>query len=203
MAKDILETEDGVRIAPLSALSDFQVAEGYTDIRGWRVASTDGKEVGQVHELLVDMDSMRTRYLDVRLHSSLAAADGDRDVLIPIGAARLDGKDNQVVVPLTAERVSLLPPYDHKHLLRTHESEIRRHFALGEVAAGTAAAAAGKGFYDSEVYDDRRFFTKQPAADAMPAAETVTRIPVDDGDTVSLKRGEDGRDEIIVRRPRA
>ena len=142
MAKHILETEDGVRIAPLSGLGDFQVAEGYKDIRGWRVASMDGREVGHVHELLVDMDSMRTRYLDVRLHSTLATADGDRDVLIPIGAARLDDKDSQVVVPLTAERVSLLPPYDHKHLLRTHESEIRRHFALGEVAAEAEGSQA-------------------------------------------------------------
>src|SRR4051812_1829951 len=192
MAKHILETEDGVRIAPLSALSDFQVAEGYKDIRGWHVQSSDGKDVGKVHELLVDMDSMRTRYLDVRLHSSLAAADGDRDVLIPIGAARIDQGTDLIVVPLTAERVSLLPPYDHKHLLRTHESEIRRHFALGEVAAATAASG---GFYDNEVYDDRRFFGGR--------ADEVARIPVDDKDSVVMRKGEDGRDEIIVRRPRA
>src|SRR5215204_2489959 len=32
MAKDrIYETEDGIRIAPLSALDDFEVAEGYPD----------------------------------------------------------------------------------------------------------------------------------------------------------------------------
>ena len=47
MAKDrIYETDDGVRIAPLSALNDFEVAEGYPDLRGWNVASTDGQEVG-------------------------------------------------------------------------------------------------------------------------------------------------------------
>src|SRR4051812_7858118 len=135
MTKHILETEDGVRIAPLSALSDFQVAEGYTDIRGWRVASADGREVGRVHELLIDMDSMRARYLDVRLHSSLAAADGDRDVLVPMSVARIHETDDLVTVPLTVERISLLPVFDHKHLLRLHETEIRRHFALGEAAA--------------------------------------------------------------------
>src|SRR4051812_35918412 len=38
MAKDKLyETEDGSRIAPLGELSDFEVAEGFPDIRGWRV----------------------------------------------------------------------------------------------------------------------------------------------------------------------
>ena len=134
MAKQMIETDDGVRIAPLSSLKDFQVAEGYRDIRGWKVLATDESEVGKVHELLVDMDSMRTRYLDVRLHSTLAAADGDRDVLVPMGAVRIDDKAEAVVVPLTVERVSLLPPYDHVHLRRAHETEIRRHFALGEVA---------------------------------------------------------------------
>ena len=139
MAKKTLETEDGVRICPLSALGDFQVAEGYRDIRGWKVLAADESEVGRVHELLVDMDSMRTRYLDIRLHSSLAAADADRDVLVPIGAARIDEKADVVVVPLTVERISLLPAYDHRHLLASHESEIRRHFALGEAANDAAS----------------------------------------------------------------
>ncbi len=134
MAKQMIETEDGVRIAPLSSLKDFQVAEGYRDIRGWKVLAADDSEVGNVHELLIDMDSMRARYVDVRLHSTLAAADGDRDVLVPMAAARIDDKTEAVVVPLTVERVSLLPPYDHEHLLHAHEAEIRRHFALGEVA---------------------------------------------------------------------
>ena len=141
MAKHILESEDGVRIAPLSSLSDFQVAEGYRDIRGWKVLAADGTEVGKVHELLVDMDSMRTRYLDVRLHSTLAAADGDRDVLVPMGSVSVDDKADAVVVPLTVERVSLLPAHDHKHLMRAHEAEIRRHFALGEAAAESEASA--------------------------------------------------------------
>ena len=88
MAKDY-RTEDGAQIAPLSDSSDFQVAEGYRDIRGWRVDSADGAEIGKVHDLLVDLDGMRTRYLDVRLKSAVAASHGDRDVLIPIGSARI------------------------------------------------------------------------------------------------------------------
>ena len=134
MAKQLIETDDGVRLAPLSSLKDFQVADGYRDIRGWKVLAADENEVGKVHELLIDMDSMRVRYVDVRLHSTLAAADGDRDVLIPMGTMRVDENAEAVVVPLTVDRVSLLPAYDHVHLMRAHEAEIRRHFALGEVA---------------------------------------------------------------------
>jgi sporulation protein YlmC with PRC-barrel domain len=230
MAKDY-RTEDGAQIAPLSDLKDFQVSEGYKDIRGWRVDSADGKEVGKVHDLLVDLDGMRTRYLDVRLHSSIAASHGDRDVLVPIGSARIANEGDVVVVPLTAERVSLLPMYDHGTLTRTYESEVRRHFTLGEAAAGTAAAGTAataataaaadrvadkpveRGFYDHEAYDDRRFFNSRKNADvaAAPAAPQrdihgevhETRIPVAPEDSVILKKGEGGQDEVIVRRPPA
>ena len=233
MGKDY-RTEDGAQIAPLSELKDFQVSEGYKDIRGWRVDSTDGKEVGKVHDLLVDLDGMRTRYLDVRLHSAIAASHGDRDVLIPIGSARIADDGEIVVVPLTAERVSLLPLYDHGVLTRVHESEVRRHFTLGEAAAGAAAATAAtaantttasapttdravdrevdREFYNHEVYDDRKFFKLKPRnavdeAAALPPQRDIhgdlaeTRIPVSPEDSVILKKGEDGRDEIIVRRP--
>ena len=241
MAKDrIYENEDGIRIAPMSALDDFEVAEGYPDIRGWRVASADGQEVGKVHDLLIDVDHMRTRYLDVRLTKELASSPGDRNVLVPIGTAEVvEGKD-VVRVPLTAERFGLLPVYEHR-LTRTHELEVRRHFSLGEAAAaavtGTTAAAATNNFYDDEGYDDRRFFGKRrptrtdeelaarrvdaERADAarvdaerdiqvrervdadrdIQARESEIRVPVDREDAVVLKRGEDGRDEIIIRRP--
>jgi len=226
MAKDY-RTEDGAQIAPLSELKDFQVSEGYKDIRGWRVDSTDGKDVGKVHDLLVDLDGMRTRYLDVRLNSSIAASHGDRDVLIPIGSARIADEGDVVVVPLTAERVSLLPVYDHGMLTRTYESELRRHFTLGEAAAGTAAATAAtaasaervadrpveRGFYDHEAYDDRRFFQSRKNKELEAAPVTPqrdihgdlheTRIPVAPQDSVILKKGDDGQDEIIVRRPQA
>lgn len=223
MAKDY-RTEDGAQIAPLSELKDFQVSEGYKDIRGWRVDSADGKEIGKVHDLLVDLDGMRTRYLDVRLDSSIAAAHGDRDVTIPIGSARIADEGELVIVPLTAERVSLLPLYDHGMLTRVYESEVRRHFTLGEAAAGVAAATAAatvadvtdrpaeRGVYDHEVYDDRKFFSvkrRDGAVAAAPPQRDIhgelqeTRIPVNPADSVVLKKGADGNDEIIVRRPQA
>jgi hypothetical protein len=167
MARKIEPNEDGVRIAPLGALDDFEVAQGYPDVRGWKVMSSDDREVGKVHELLIDVDNLRTRYLDVRLTSELAATPGDRDVLVPIGTANVIDDQKIVRVPLTAERFGLLPLYDHGHLSRTYEVEVRRHFSLAEAAAatatGAAAGAAARGFYDDEGYDDRRFFGERRA----------------------------------------
>src|SRR4051812_13444464 len=231
------ETDDGVRIAPLSALRDLEVAEGYPDIRGWRVDSADGQEVGSVHELLIDIDNMRTRYLDVRLTPAIAATPGDRDVLIPIGAAQTEGGSGVVRAPLAAEGAGLLPPYQHTRLTRTHELEVRRHFSLGEAAAAAAGATPGaaRGFYDHAAYDDARFFaarratrpgekvperiadaprdvSREAARDAretrdvrdvrdVRAPEGEIRVPVQRDDSVVLKRGAEGSDEIIIRRP--
>src|SRR6478735_7055712 len=159
--------EDGVRIAPLGALDDFEVAEGYPDVRGWKVLFSDGTEVGKVHELLIDVDNLRTRYLDVRLTNEIAAMPGERDVLVPIGTANLADDQKIVRVPLTAERFGLLPIYDHGHLSRVQEVEVRRHFSLGEAAAATAtgagAAAVAREFYDNPGYDDRKFFGERRA----------------------------------------
>jgi photosynthetic reaction center H subunit len=266
MARMTIEpNEDGVRIAPLGALDDFQVAEGYPDVRGWRVFSSDGQEVGKVHELLIDVDNLRTRYLDVRLAQTIAATPGDRDVLVPIGTAHIVDDENVVRVPLSAERIGLLPVYDHGHLSRVHEVEVRRHFSLGEAAAAAATGAvtdtAGRTFYDDAGYDDRKFFgqrnvpltddelaarraaerpvTDRPVADRPVADRPLTdreladrefaprdprdadralvdrvvmdrdirtregevRVPVERDESVVLKRGEGGRDEIIIRRP--
>jgi hypothetical protein len=195
--------------------------------------------VGKVHDLLIDIDNMRTRYLDVRLASAVAATPGDRDVLVPIGAAQIREKGDVIRVPLTAERVGLLPPWMNTRLTRAHELEVRRHFSLGEAAAATAAAGTAaattagtdRDFYEHDAYDDRRFFSarRRPADDVASAgrgaeraaeraadrttervvetrraaqtAEGEIHVPVERDDSVVLKRGEGGRDEIIIRRP--
>lgn len=222
MAKDY-ETADGSRLAPLGDVDDFEVAEGYPDVRGWRVDAADGTEVGKVHELLVDLDAMRTRYLDVRLATEVAAAPEDRDVLVPIGAATIE-KDHDVVrIPLTAERVGLLPPYAHGPVTREEEYEVRRHFTFGRAAAeglaaseAASAARESRDFYNDEAYNDRRFFTSRDTATepgdsssarerttVNDAGETEVRVPLQADDSVVVKRNESGHDEIIIRRPRS
>jgi hypothetical protein len=192
-------------------------------VRGWRVDAADGTEIGKVHELLVDLDAMRTRYLDVRLTSEVAAAPEDRDVLVPIGAANIEQDHDVVRIPLTAERVGLLPPYTHGAVTREQEYEVRRHFTFGRAAAGglaasesASAARESRNFYDDETFDDRRFFgSRNRERDArtddvarvsdapVTAGESEVRVPLRAEDSVVVKRNEDGPDEIIIRRPRS
>jgi len=214
MARKIEPNEDGVRIAPLGALDDFEVAQGYPDVRGWKVLSSDGQDVGKVHELLIDVDNLRTRYLDVRLTSELAATPGERDVLVPIGTANVVDDQKVVRVPLTAERFGLLPLYDHGHLSRTYEVEVRRHFSLAEAAAatatGAATGAAAREFYDDAGYDDRRFFGERrtpyvdvPGAHRESDRSTADR-PVTDRELADREiAARDRADRELVDRERA
>ena len=93
-AHDIL-----TRIVPLSALDDYEIADGYPEVRGWDVIDADGRSIGCVYDLLVDVEALRVRYLDVELRAKFATHEADRRVLIPMESIDLDGTGDQVVLP--------------------------------------------------------------------------------------------------------
>jgi photosynthetic reaction center H subunit len=101
-AKDLRDgelAEVPPRIAPLSQLDDYEVADGYPEIRGWQVRDAADRPIGRVHDLLVDVGELRVRYLDVELGSKFARTEADRRVLIPVESADLDGTGDQVLLP--------------------------------------------------------------------------------------------------------
>jgi sporulation protein YlmC with PRC-barrel domain len=94
------ETADvPVRIEPLSELRDYEVADGYPEIRGWEVRDTTDRAIGRVHDLLVDVEALRVRYLDVELGPKFAKTESDRRVLIPVERVDLDGTGDHVLLP--------------------------------------------------------------------------------------------------------
>ena len=102
---------------------------------------------------------------------------------------------------------------------------MRRHFTFGRAAAerchggrGGERSTESRDFYDDEAFNDRRFFTSRdasressrtpaqasgrPPASSASVGETEMRVPLQADDSVVVKRGEGGQDEIIIRRPR-
>ena len=51
------DPRDARQLTPLRDLGKFQIAEGEPDVRGWTVYTSTGREIGRVHELLVDTDA--------------------------------------------------------------------------------------------------------------------------------------------------
>lgn len=182
------------RVGALSSIKDFDVAEGTPDPRGWSVTDASGTKVGKVHDLIVDTVEMRTRYLDVRLDKDALSLDDDRDVLIPVGQARLDDDDDRVILgSLQATQLAGLPPYTHGDVDRDYESSLLPNFdagaidatnggdsgaSIGSMAAGSTGGVddatmtnASRDFYDSHHFDENRFFGRRRPQQAQQSGD--------------------------------
>jgi uncharacterized protein (TIGR02271 family) len=59
--------EDARGLVPLDDLDDVEVAEGYTDIRGFEAYLPDGRKIGEVDDLLVDTAARRVAAITLDL----------------------------------------------------------------------------------------------------------------------------------------
>lgn len=95
----------------LDELSDYKVAENYSDVRGWYVKDANNRIIGKVDHLLVNKTAERVVYLDVEVDTALIEEgyntyqdrvsagvheflnkDGENHLIIPIGMANIDEK---------------------------------------------------------------------------------------------------------------
>lgn len=99
----------------LSELSDYKIASGYPDIRGWDVKDRDNRVIGKVDNLLVNKNMDRVLYIDVEVDSTIIEAnhdpyksnanpevrefinkDGDNHIIVPIGLVDINEENNYV-----------------------------------------------------------------------------------------------------------
>lgn len=108
-------TDKNKNLFYLDELSDYKVAENYSDVRGWDVKDADDRTIGKVDHLLVNKTAERVVYLDVEVDATLIEAghntyqdrvsagvheflnkDGENHLIIPIGMAYFDEKNKLV-----------------------------------------------------------------------------------------------------------
>jgi len=105
------------RFERLSQIRDLTVASDQADPRGWKVLGVEGHAVGEVKDLIVDMDRMRAAYLDVELDAKAFDLHRDPHVLVPMSRAHRDGDHRRLVVEgLTRERVAELRVAREAHM---------------------------------------------------------------------------------------
>ena len=97
--------------------NEFEVAPTDSDPRGWKVVTgSDGRIIGKVDDLIADPATMKVRYLDVDLDSSLQQSpqpERRSHILLPVGYARLIGGDQRVTVEgLSIEDIGHVPRYE-------------------------------------------------------------------------------------------
>lgn len=142
----------------LRDLTDFEVADGNPDVRGWTVRGGDGQALGTVYELIVEPEAMKVRYLDVELDGRFHINEHENHILLPIGVAAIDADDDNVFVPaLTAESVLNYPPYVEIQITREYEQAMLR-------ALGKETAATNPRFYEQESFDADGFYNRRRAS---------------------------------------
>jgi len=71
-------------LVALSTLGSWKVSEGEPDIRGWDVRTVSGRQLGSVHDLLVDPNASEVVLVDVDLPGT------DRHTFVPIRVIQID-----------------------------------------------------------------------------------------------------------------
>ena len=169
--------------AQLLALSgsDFEIADGQPNIKGWDVKDAQGKQIGDVDDLIFNPNNDKVVYLVVDQDDNELDLTEDKKVLIPIGLAELHEKDDDVILSsITAAQLNQLPAYEKGNITSETESTIRNVLGGGAVAAGAAALTVKEDFYQHEHFNDDKLYGRrqQKTADLTSADQTTTSIPV-------------------------
>ena len=135
--------------------SNFEIAKGQEDITGWDVKDSKGYIVGKVDDLVFDKESLKVRYLILKLKKDKdLGIDKSRKVLVPIGMAQLDREDDEVYLQdLNIDRLNSLPDYD-KHMLNREMETKTYNTATGR----TVPVATGDDFYNNDYYNDTNLY---------------------------------------------
>lgn len=179
MSKEKMESNDTLQEL---GTSGYEMTKGEPDIRGWKVISALNQEIGRVKELLFDVQALKVRYV-------IVALDGrpmnllSRDIILPVGLAELDEKDNVVLVPdVTAGHFAALPEYRRGEITYQTESQVLKVFApQNDIPAEKLADLKGhdererEAFYNNDHFDDDRMFRRRGNGNSREAGREDNR----------------------------
>ncbi|MGK2863085.1 MAG: DUF2382 domain-containing protein [Chitinophagaceae bacterium] len=132
--------------------SDYEIADGQEDIRGWDVKNTGGEKYGEVEELIFNEETRKVRYMVLDLDDNEMDMDDDRKVLIPIGLAELHEDDDDVILHnITVAQLVSLPEYDKEMLNSNTEKNVLNVFMIG-----------GAAMQQDDYYNDENLYRNRP-----------------------------------------
>ena len=146
-------------LLPLSRCEDYQVADGDSDVRGWDVIGSEGEKFGKIHDLLVDLNAMKVRYLDIDINDSVWDDDEKLQMIVPVGTAILNKDDKNVVLPkVSVANLRAYPLYRREpiYLMRDYERAVKDYYS-GE---GKYEHRRFNDFYEGEYYNDTNFYKR-------------------------------------------
>lgn len=85
-----------IELVPLSQLDDYDVVDGYPDIRGWPLVDESGREIGRITDLLVDRTRDEAVSAAVTLRGRGLRRTGRRVVQVPLAAMSVDEAEEAI-----------------------------------------------------------------------------------------------------------
>jgi hypothetical protein len=138
--------------------SGYEIAKGQPDIRGWDVRDDHRRKIGKVRELIFDIRASKVRYMVIDV---LDVKDLDlekRTVLVPIGLAELDQRDDDVILStVTPFQLRALPRYDKNILGAKAERDISMVFGREGVLGNSTASSTSNEDVDDTFYNHDHF----------------------------------------------
>ncbi|MGH9723378.1 MAG: PRC-barrel domain-containing protein [Bryobacteraceae bacterium] len=144
-----------MRFVPVSRQEGYNFPPNTFDVRGWQVMTAlDREKVGKVDDILVD-ETGRPRFLDVDVGIF------KKHVLVPLGQARLDSRDDVVWIEGVGRGgLENIPEYTHDPRVVSPDYELRlndmyrKSDAVGATAKGATAAGrlSDRGDHREEEY---------------------------------------------------
>jgi uncharacterized protein (TIGR02271 family) len=218
--------EDARGLVPLDELDNVEVAEGYTDIRGFDAYLPDGRKIGEVDELLVDPAARRVAAITLDLDDDGPDLGRDADTRVAIEHVEIDTPSRRVLI--TSAGVGRLGLADTAAAAgatrgglfadtsaRTGETEERMTLAKEELDLRKERMAAGSvdvhkhvetehvresvPVMREEVSVERRPVTDPDAGTATSFQGDEIRVPVVEEELVVEKRPV-VREELVVRK---
>ena len=145
--------------------SGYEVAKGQPDIRGWEVRDPNGQLIGKVHELIFDSRANKVRYMIINVNDSKELQLEKRTVMVPIGLAVLEPKNDDVILPnVTPFQLRALPKYHKDDLGTKAERAISTVFGRTDTkvpATVTDDEDVDEDFYNNEMFNENNMYSRR------------------------------------------
>ncbi len=175
--------------------SDFEIAKGQPDIRGWEVRDGNGHLLGKVNELIFDSRAHKVRYMSVNVIDSKELQLEKRTVLIPIGMAVLQPKDDDVILEnVTPFQLRALPRYSKEDLGTRAERAISTVFGRTDNKGGAAQTDEQDlepDFYEHDHFNEDNMYRNRSGSSGGGA--TPLHNNISEAEAASLKRDSEMR----------
>ena len=108
-----VDFHEEITLERLDDLSNYKVADGYSNVIDWKVVADKEVQIGKVRGLIASKELERVLYLDISVEKSLCNDnDSNLYILVPIGLARLNEDSKTVHVDsIDAETFVSYPRY--------------------------------------------------------------------------------------------